>query len=288
MTTDRTDDVPRNDPSAGEPRRALIGDPRNDENIVVSQLHLAFMKFHNAVVDALAGTADGDLFDEACRVVRWHYQWVVVHDFLRRIVGGDVVDDILAGTGDTYAIATGTGARHAALPKVGLRFYRYRRRPYMPVEFSAAAYRFGHSMIRPFYDLNTVVGGVSIFSTDDQSELSDLRGFRERPARWEIEWDRFFPFPGATGLQHSRLIDSALAPGLDRLPPNLDPHGTSLACSPPTRCPTCASPPAGARSPTPSARHTTARSRWSSCSGSPGPAPRRRCPRSSTSAARRP
>src|SRR3954454_11988032 len=30
--------------------RALIGDPRNDENLIVSQLQVAFINFHNAVV----------------------------------------------------------------------------------------------------------------------------------------------------------------------------------------------------------------------------------------------
>src|SRR5213076_304467 len=43
--------VPRNQPEPSEPARALIGDPRNDENIIVSQLHAIFLRFHNKVVE---------------------------------------------------------------------------------------------------------------------------------------------------------------------------------------------------------------------------------------------
>ena len=87
------DDLPRN-----QQGRALIGDPRNDENIIVSQLQLLFIRFHNKVVDRtrknqrLAGAA---LFAEAQRIARWHYQWIVVHDFLERIVGRQTATAIL-------------------------------------------------------------------------------------------------------------------------------------------------------------------------------------------------
>lgn len=78
------DDLPRN-----EQGRALIGDPRNDENTIVSQLHLTFSKLHNRLVDQVGTEHEltGDeLFKKAQRLTRWHYQWVVVHDFLARIV----------------------------------------------------------------------------------------------------------------------------------------------------------------------------------------------------------
>ena len=68
----------------------MIGDPRNDENIFVSQLQLTMLKFHNKVFDhvlANPGLVQGSetTFEAAQRIVRWHYQWIVVHDFLRRI-----------------------------------------------------------------------------------------------------------------------------------------------------------------------------------------------------------
>lgn len=132
------DDLPRN-----EQGRALIGDPRNDENIIVSQLQLAFIKLHNRFVEQVQGEeslSGDDLFKEAQRRTRWHYQWVVIHDFLRRVVDEAIVDDILR-------IEDG-------VPAVKTRFYSYKKGPFMPVEFSVAAYRFGHSQVRPTYIIN--------------------------------------------------------------------------------------------------------------------------------------
>lgn len=120
------DDLPRN-----EQGRALISDPRNDENTFVGQLHLLFIKFHNRVVDDVAanrGLAGDDLFKEAQRIVRWHYQWIVVHDFLPRILPEGMLGEMLSPD------------RHG-FNAVHLRFYRPKRQAFMPVEFSAAAYR---------------------------------------------------------------------------------------------------------------------------------------------------
>jgi hypothetical protein len=67
---------------------ALIRDPRNDENLIVAQLHLALLKFHNKAVDQLlaGGAAPASTFASARRLVTWHYQWIVLHDFLPRLV----------------------------------------------------------------------------------------------------------------------------------------------------------------------------------------------------------
>ena len=223
------DDLPRNLAQEGEPRRALIGDPRNDENVIVSQIHLAFLKFHNRVIESLRDDVPADqLFEAARQVVRWHYQWLVVHDFLRRLVGEDVVNDILKP--DDYVAGTAGGAATASIPKIDLKFFAWRNQPYMPVEFSVAAYRFGHSQVRPSYTLNQVVRDVPIFSpSDNPGEFEDLRGFRERPPFWVIEWNRFFEFPQAGELQPTRRINTRLALGLARLPANVNPGRRSLA-----------------------------------------------------------
>lgn len=108
--------------------RAIIGDPRNDENRIISQMQLAMIRFHNHVCDTLhneEGFEGAELFEHARETVTWHYQWSVVNDFLTQICGAPVVEDILA---------------------CGRRFY-CGGIPYIPVEFSVAAYRFGHSMI---------------------------------------------------------------------------------------------------------------------------------------------
>ena len=211
---DDEDDLPRN-----EQETALLGDPRNDENTFVSQLQLTMLKFHNQVVDLVE--ADPALvrgsetrFEAAQRLVRWHYQWVVVHDFLRRTVGQEMLDDVLDESGPR--------------PSVRRRFYAWRNEPYMPVEFSVAAYRFGHSQVRGGYKLNTLVGPLPTFrptsTHDDATRLQHFGGFRILPAFWTIEWGRFFELDGAAGageLQHSRLVDTKLADPLAALPPEI-------------------------------------------------------------------
>jgi len=203
------EDLPRNADG-----RALIGDPRNDENLIVAQLHLAFLKYHNRVLDALTAVPEAERFDTARRIVRWHYQWAVVHDFLVKLVGRVVVDDILQP--DRFTVpGKGTPQRVRTL-RVVLKFFHWRNEPFMPVEFAVAAYRFGHSMVRGEYELNEDVQDVPIFAKDPEP---DLRGFRELPTGHVIQWARFFHFDGAQAeLQPARLIDTKLAFGLHILP----------------------------------------------------------------------
>ena len=149
-------DLPRN--SLG---RALTGDPRNDENLIVSQLQCLFLRFHNKMADRVAATGltGADLFRETQRLVRWHYQWVVVNDFLRRVVDGDHGDRSTShGASWTSCAPRPTGRAPVRRTSPGpTRPSRPGRQPFMPVEFSVAAYRFGHSMVRPSYFINDVV-----------------------------------------------------------------------------------------------------------------------------------
>ncbi|MDQ4143795.1 MAG: heme peroxidase family protein [Actinomycetota bacterium] len=229
------DDLPRNvvpPDGNGEPRgRALIGDPRNDENIIVSQLHLQFMKFHNKVVETVRGAQPGlspdALFEEAQRITRWHYQWIVVNDFLRRLVGDEVVESILkhpkldgeddARKGGNYLVSPDGAVTR--FPKLDLRFYRWHNQPFMPVEFSVAAYRFGHSMIRPTYKINDVVPELPIFSSNENpGRLEAFHGFRPLPPRWTIQWEFFFETGDGSKMQVVRKIDTNLALGIFHLP----------------------------------------------------------------------
>jgi hypothetical protein len=213
---DDEDDLPRN-----AEETALLGDPRNDENIFVGQLHLTMLKFHNAVVDRVTPALERGSetpFETAQRIVRWHYQWMVLHDFLPRVVGADALRDVFDDT---------TGE-----PVVRRRYYQWKNAPYMPVEFSVAAYRFGHSMIRAGYKLNTFVPPLPIFTPDPvpDNRLSSFGGFRELPALWTVEWRRFFDVAGDGdgALQHSRLIDAKLSDPLAALPPSVARHPSSL------------------------------------------------------------
>jgi hypothetical protein len=179
-------DLPRN--QAG---RALIGDARNDENALVAQLHLLFLRFHNQVVEHLReqerAPTGRDLLEDAQREVRWHYQWIVRHEFLPLV------------TGDT-------------LEHFERRFFRWSGdQPFMPVEFSAAAFRFGHSMVRQNYVLRRGTPPVDI--------LPGLRGRRPLPEDLVLEWRQFFPLPDERRPLGSMRIDTRLAGALRHVPP---------------------------------------------------------------------
>jgi hypothetical protein len=225
-------DLPRNEPRQRDGQevffgRALIGDPRNDENLLVSQLHLTMLQFHNQVINHVVATTpltDDNLFKEAQRLVRWHYQWVVVHDFLRRVVGDAVVDDILRT--ETFTVG---GGIQISITRPKFQFYNPTNDAFMPIEFSVAAYRFGHSMIRGRYHINTFVKNarndqpIPIFGPEEPpDELKNLNGFRRLPPQWAVEWKFLFPVPGAdVQPQPSLLIDSLLAGPLATLPPSI-------------------------------------------------------------------
>ena len=128
------------------------------------------MRFHNKVADRLGGKKHVS-FQEVRQQVRWHYQWVLVNDFLPRILEEQTYKSVFL---DHY--------RHVpAIPKL-----RENDLELMPVEFSVAAYRFGHSMIRSRYRLNPAIERP-IFSSDP-GETADLGGFRPIPANWAIDW----------------------------------------------------------------------------------------------------
>lgn len=122
-------DLPRNPDGT-----AVLVEHRNDENQILSQLHVALLAFHNAVADQLKGN-----FNQTQRTVTSYYQWAVLHDFMPLLFGQDVIDSLRAGRNRVYD----PGADVA--------------RPIMPVEFSSAAYRFGHSMVRNAYAMNPVI-----------------------------------------------------------------------------------------------------------------------------------
>jgi hypothetical protein len=173
-------DLPRNDEGI-----ALTGDPRNDENAIVSQLHLLFARFHNRIVDEL-----GD-FTAARRLVLRHYHWIVLNEFLPAILG-----------------PTFKGPR---------KHFRPKGEPFIPVEFSGAAYRFGHSMVRPDYGTKPLPADPNKPGPGPLKLFPDLEGFRPLAPEREIAWERFFKLV-PRGPQDSSKIDRRLAPKLFDLP----------------------------------------------------------------------
>ena len=190
--------------------RALIGDPRNDENSLISQLQGLMLQFHNRMVDDNPTLS----FSDIQQLVRFHYQYVVVNDFLSRIVSSDVLN------------ALKTDGR---FDQKKLRFYHWRHNPFMPVEFSVAAYRLGHSMIRPGYRLNDGVDMLlPIFPPLPPPVKEGLTGFRPMPAGRLLDWGRFIDIDirssghdAATNskrLQFAYRLDTSLVGFLHNLP----------------------------------------------------------------------
>ena len=222
-------DLPRfDDPeNPGTPKRALIGDKRNDENVIVSQLHGAVLQFHNKLVDKMPKAS----FAQVQQLVRWHYQWIVVNDFLVKLCGPEVVQEILPHLGKNKPIWEN---------KPRLHFYQVRNEAYMPIEFAAAAYRFGHSMVRPIYRLNTELDGGDDpdHATPDETasgvagrffifagvQERGLNGFDAFPKTWAIDWSLYFDIngsaalPGKKRVQPSYKIDTSLVNPLGFLP----------------------------------------------------------------------
>ncbi len=184
----KANDLPRKGRNAKDPsedRAALIGDKRNDENLVIAQLHVAFLRAHNAIA------ARGQTFDEARRILRRHYQWIVIKDFLPRICDPFIVNDILFG---------------------GNKFFRPELDDlFMPFEFSVAAYRFGHSMIRGVYDFNSNFPRAGLQDLFTFTAFSgNLRNFDRLPEVWIIDWKNFLD----GGPNRARPIDTALTEDL--------------------------------------------------------------------------
>lgn len=207
------EDVPRRPDDV-----AIIADPRNDENLMISGLHAAFLLFHNRVVDHLRtqGTPANQLFAAARQLVTWHYQWIIVHEFLPQIITFGITQDVL------------THGRRFYRPAAGQHF--------MPVEFQGACYRFGHSMVRPSYRANlrgdpggTPATGAPaffgfIFSPSAQGpDPADLRGGARAPRRF-IGWQTFFDFRDGQ-VRPNKRIDTRISTPLMNLPLMAIPSG---------------------------------------------------------------
>jgi Animal haem peroxidase len=165
-------------------RKAIIPDPRNDENLAVAQTHLAMIRFHNRVVDTLpAATPASARFPRARRIVTRHYQWMIRTDFLPRICAPGIVNRVFNGGRKAFEV----GAAPTDVPT-------------MPIEFSVAAYRIGHSMIRAAYDWNRIFddgfGTLDLLFTFSAGS-GDLGGNQRLPSTWIADFRRLYDFSEA-------------------------------------------------------------------------------------------
>lgn len=200
------EDLPR-----GYDNTAIIADPRNDQNLIIGGLHAAFLLFHNRAVDWVRArdpsATPEEAFEDARRLTTWHYQWMIVHEFLPLFVGKEMVTDVL---------------------RRGRRFYRPEDgEALIPVEFQGAAYRFGHSMVRPSYRANLAgdfgkpfFGFIFDPTQAGQPDPGDLIGGARAPRRF-IGWQTFFDFDdkiGAKEVKRNKRIDAKISTPLFNLP----------------------------------------------------------------------
>ena len=229
------EDVPRVDNGNGT-YSALLGDPRNDENVIIAGLHSAHILFYNRVLDELpsldlrafpaahgADMANRYLkFLVARQVTLWHYQWLLVNEHLPQIVGQSVVDDVLTRGNRFYLTPPGDA--------------------FLPIEFGGAAYRFGHSMVRPSYRANFTSGtgdsssptqqpffalvfdpNQSSFDGPVTTDRDDLLGGFPAARRY-VGWQTFFDL-GDGQVKHNKRIDPIISSVLFKLPvPAIAPH----------------------------------------------------------------
>lgn len=184
---------------------AIIGDSRNDEHLILNQFHLAMLSFHNAVVKRLRadpasmGWSADRIFKVAQRQVRWHYQWIILHEFLPMTIKQQRLTQLLKLPAPIFS-------------------------PRIPIEFSVAAFRYGHSLVRPSYRLNFGPdGGTPFFAFvfDDSidptdPDPADLRGSKLAPRRF-VDWQTFFDF-GDGNFRNNKKFDTKLSSVLMHLP----------------------------------------------------------------------
>lgn len=191
-------DLPRNPDGS-----AILVEKRNDENQVLAQIHVAFLKAHNRLID------QGLSFEAARTKLAHHYRLAVSQDYLVDVltpVPAKVVEKIDPKKKGTY------------------------------IEFSVAAFRFGHSQVRLAYRLNGTNNcqNLQVFSLT--APAASLMGGRQIQAGRQIDWGMFveeLPQPeGCAGVQPrniSRKIDTLISASLFRLPiPGAEATGSNV------------------------------------------------------------
>ncbi|MET0939039.1 MAG: heme peroxidase family protein [Gaiellaceae bacterium] len=190
-------DLPRGAGStAAEKRRAIIPDPRNDENLAVAQVHLAMIRFHNRVLDTLPSSIPpGQRFARARQKVVKHYQWMLKTDYLPRICAPGVVNNVFNQGRKIFE----KGADPMSVPT-------------MPIEFSVAAFRLGHSMIRDEYNWNKEFdagAGTLDFLFLFSGLSGDLGGLPRLPSNWIADFRRLFDFGETPAAKPALVVPAA-------------------------------------------------------------------------------
>jgi hypothetical protein len=170
-----------------------MADARNDENAIIAQLHMVFLRLHNGFVDK------GLSFEAARHQVLVRYQKAVLTDFLPAMAGQTVTNQAL-------------------MDRTPL--YKPNENVDLPVEFTVAAYRFGHSMVRTAYRLAEAEEGVNVpFTQVFDGTPNDLTGGRPVVPDKVVYWPNFLQFPDEPApVNVHRRIDPILTDDLFQLP----------------------------------------------------------------------
>lgn len=200
-------DLPRNPEGV-----ALVGDPREDENLIIAQLHVVFLKFHNRVIEGLekgsssslqsVGPNGGTLFEQARRLVIWTYQYIVINDFLSLLMDKQILNRMV----EPRAERDKSGSK-----------------PFLiPIEFSVAAFRFGHTMVRDFYILNKAHENPPASLADLLFHTGMAGGIQNTLGNeWVISWENFFYLGNPPRYNSAQTIKTKVAAGLHDLPPEV-------------------------------------------------------------------
>jgi hypothetical protein len=218
---------------------ALIADSRNDENIIISQIHAAFLQLHNKVVDGLSksdkhyiGASPQSLFLAAQKEVRWYFQWIVLYDYLPRVLDLSEWKSIkyLVPTNSTNTNEINALVRSQIEEIVGREtmreLYDWRNEPFIPLEFSVAAFRFGHSQVRAKY----------LFNRDESGRLRDSNGFEIKvlfPTEYfeskkpfaRVHMPFFFPQSENDRFVKNKIIEPVLSNNMKEIPTNMAAFG---------------------------------------------------------------
>jgi hypothetical protein len=189
------EDLPR-DQLTGQ---ALIADTRNNENLIIQHIHLAFLRFHNRIVSELSVNTlltPVELVSQAKRIVTNHYQHMVINEYIKKIILAEEFNRLFV---NEFNI-------------LGSKIYT--ETPKMPIEVAGAMYRFGHAIIRNQYYLNANEE-LPIFSL---KKPLDMRGMRPLPPGLHLDWHLFTPMPNFNGFQVTEKINPYLVQNLFQLP----------------------------------------------------------------------
>ncbi len=154
-------------------QKAIIPDARNDENIIVSRMHALFIEFHNSMIDYQRKNCGKQSVYKDCRQETiWHYHWLIIHEFLKKIIAPDIFEDIFTN-GSTY----------------------YCHPTILPLEFTGAAFRMGHSQTRNTNRINATT----------EKGLFELGAFQTMEEY--VDWKYLFDF-GDEKVQYAKKIDT--------------------------------------------------------------------------------